>query len=258
MYEQIHAAFYDLHSTGLDGDVEFYVNHAVDAGSPVLELACGTGRITIPVAEAGIDIVGLDASDEMLRRARDKIAACDAETQSRIRLVPGDMRDFSLDRTFTLVMIPFRSFLHLLTPADQRQALRNIRDHLAPEGRLVFNMFDPSVEIIAAHTGPNRPGRQKQGEFRHPETGSRVIVWDSRTYMPARQRVNVDYIYEVLDDRGRVVETSYNPISLRYVHRWEMQYLLELCGFTVDALYGDFRGGPFKHGKEQVWIASKR
>lgn len=257
MYDTIHAAFYDLHSTGLDGDVDFYVKQASDAGSPVLELACGTGRIVIPVAEAGLDIVGLDASDEMLSVAREKTAQCTAEIQSHITLVNGDMRDFSLDRQFRLIMIPFRSFLHLLTPTDQRQALLNIHGHLQSDGKLVFNVFDPSVDIIAGHTGPGRPGRQKQGTFTHPETGNRVLVWDSRTYMPGRQRVDVDYIYEVLDEEGRLLETSYNPISLRYVHRWEMQYLLELCSFEVEALYGDFQGGPFRHGGEQVWIARK-
>lgn len=258
MYDTIHAAFYDFHSTGLAGDIEFYVDQAIDAGSPVLELACGTGRIAIPVAEAGIEIVGLDASDEMLRVARKKLADLDPETQSRVTFVPGNMLDFSLDRQFSLIMIPFRSFLHLLSSADQRQALHTIHDHLAPEGRLVFNVFDPSVDIIAAHRGPGRPGRQRQGEFEHPDTGNRVIVWDSRTYTPSRQRVDVDYIYEVLDAQGRVTETSYNSITLRYVHRWEMQYLLELCGFKVDALYGDFDGGPFKHGQEQVWVARKQ
>src|SRR3989304_4574878 len=100
-------------------------------GHAVLELACGTGRVTIAIAEAGLPIVGLDASPAMLGRARHK-----TEGRDNPRWVDGDMRDFRLDERFGLVIIPFRSFLHLLTVADQKACLAHIREHLAEGGRL--------------------------------------------------------------------------------------------------------------------------
>jgi ubiquinone/menaquinone biosynthesis C-methylase UbiE len=98
-YDRLDADYYDYYSTGLEGDVEFYVAEAQKAGSPVLELGCGTGRITFPIAQAGVSIVGLDLSPSMLGVARRKLTALDLEVQSRVKLVAGDMRDFSLRRS---------------------------------------------------------------------------------------------------------------------------------------------------------------
>ena len=127
-FYQVAAAFYDrtfgrAELEGERGDVAFYVEEARRAGAPALELACGTGRVLIPVAEAGLTVVGLDSSAAMLSIAQEKIAELPDTTQRRIELVEGDMRSFALDQRFKLIMIPFRSFLHLMTPAAQRQAL---------------------------------------------------------------------------------------------------------------------------------------
>ena len=97
-WDGVDAVFYDLFSTGLPGDSQFYVEEAVKAGSPVLELGCDTGRILIPVAQAGVDIVGLDRAPRMLNIARGKVFGFSQETQNRIEIVPGDMRSFALKR----------------------------------------------------------------------------------------------------------------------------------------------------------------
>ena len=132
---------------GERGDVAFYVQEARQARfSPVLELACGTGRVLIPIAHAGVPVVGLDSSPVMLSAARKKVARLREATRQRIELV-------------ALVIIPFRSFLHLMTPADQRRALGRIRDHLTEDGRLVFNIFDPRLDMIASHLGTPRARR---------------------------------------------------------------------------------------------------
>jgi len=181
-YDRQDALFYDHYSTGVPGDVEFYVAEAQRAGSPVLELGCGTGRILVPVAQAGVEIVGLDRAPSMLAVARDKVGKLPPETRRRIALIEADMRDFDLGRRFTLAMIPYRAFLHLLTVEDQLRALRRIHDHLVDGGRLVLNIFDPSLEIIVAHRGPLGASLKLEGEFVHPETGHRVLVWDTRQY----------------------------------------------------------------------------
>ncbi|MBM4047814.1 MAG: class I SAM-dependent methyltransferase [Planctomycetes bacterium] len=256
-YDRADAAFYDHVHRGLRDDVQFYVEEARKAGSPVLELGCGTGRVMIPVAEAGIPIVGLDRAPAMLAIARQKVAKLSAETQRRIEIIEGDMRSFTLGRRFDLITIPFRAFLHLLTSEDQRQALGCIREHLSDDGRLIFNVFDPRLDIIAAHFGSLGTAVKKQSEFVHPDTGHRVLVWDSRQYDPGRQMLESYFIFEELDDEGKVIAKTYSPLILRYVYRYEMQYLLELCGYRVEALYGDFQRGPFRYGGEQIWVARR-
>ena len=125
-------------------DIEFYVDAARESGG-VLELGCGTGRVLLPTARAGIAITGLDLSSRMLEVCRDRLAA---EVQSRVELVGGAMTDFDFGRSFRLVTTPFRPFQHLLTVEDQLACLACVRRHLAPGGRLVFDLFNPSLEAL--------------------------------------------------------------------------------------------------------------
>jgi len=256
-YDRLDAAFYDYYSPGVEGDVQFYVEEAKKAGSSVLEVGCGTGRILLPIAESGIAIVGVDRAPAMLSLLRQKLAKYSPDTPSRVELIEGDMRNFSLGRRFKLVTIPYRAFLHLLTPKDQRQALLCIREHLADDGRLIFNVFDPNLELIAASLGPLGSALKKDSEFIHPDTGHRVVVWFTGHIDPEHQMLDAHFIFEELDDEGKVLAKTYSPLTLRYVYRYEMRYLLELCGYKVEALYGDFRRGPFRYGGEQVWVVRK-
>ena len=254
-YDRLDAAIYDYYSTGVEGDVPFYVDEAQNAGGPILELGCGTGRILIPTAQAGVEIAGLDRAPSMLAIARDKVARLDPAVQRRIQLVEGDMRDFNLGRRFKLVTIPYRAFLHLLTGEDQRQALRCVRDHLEPDGRLILNIFDPRLETIVAHFGSLGSALKMVDEFVHPDTGRKVVVWDTRQYDPETQTLDQYFIFEELDGDGQVVNKIYSRLALRYLHRYEMQCLLELCGYQVEALYSDFCRSPFRYGREQIWVA---
>jgi ubiquinone/menaquinone biosynthesis C-methylase UbiE len=257
-YQGLNAAFYDSLSTGVEGDVDFYVGLAAEAAGPVLELGCGTGRITLPVAETGVEVVGLDLSSDMLEIARSKLAVEPAEVAARVRLVQGDMRTMELGQQFALIMIPYRAFLHLLTPEDQQQALRCIYRHLVPGGRLALNIFDPRLDIIAAHSGPLGGAIKRLGDgFVHPATGNRVMAYDTRRYDPERQLLEEYRIFEELDAEGRVVDKVYALLTLRYLYRYEMQYLLERCGFEIVALWGDWQRGPFRYGGEQIWLARR-
>ena len=256
-YDEISALYYDCYSTGLEGDVQFYIEEASKADTPVLEIGCGTGRILLPMAEAGCQVVGLDQAPAMLELTREKLASMSPETQSRVELVEGDMRAFSLERRFSLITIPYRAFLHLLNPKDQRRALTCIREHLTDNGHLVFNIFDPDLEVIATHLGTLGTGLHKDSEFIHPHNGNRVVVWTTRQYDPERQMLEQDTIFEELDESGQAIAKTYRPLRLRYVHRYEMRYLLELCGFKVEELYGDFRRRPFRYGQEQIWVARR-
>ena len=130
------ASIYDAVYSYVRDDIPFYVKEALDSGGDVLELGCGTGRVTIPIAQAGINIVGLDFSEAMLDIARSKAEGLPGNS-GELSLQLGDMRDFDLGRQFSLIIIPFRGFLSLLSVEDEISTLREIRRHLLPDGRLV-------------------------------------------------------------------------------------------------------------------------
>ena len=235
---------------GLDGDVEFYVEEAGRCGGPVLELGCGSGRVALPTGASGIDIVGLDRSQELLALARSKSAG----RGDRTSFVRADMTSFSLRQRFNLVTIPYRTFQHLIAVADQVQTLRCIHDHLVDDGLLIFDTFDPHQDLVAEGWSS---GMKKDTDFIHPTTGNRVVVWYDREYDPQLQLIEQELIFEELGRNGTSMSRSCRRLTLRFTARWEMEYLLERSGFCLEALYGDFQGGEFPGYGEQIWVARK-
>jgi ubiquinone/menaquinone biosynthesis C-methylase UbiE len=246
---------YDLRTPGFPSEIDFWVARAREAGGPVLELACGTGRITWPIARAGVDIVGLDINPAMLRAAEAKRAHESPDTRERVRLVHGDMADFSLDATFALAIIPFRAFQLLLTSEDQRRSLASIRRHLRPSGRLVIDLFDPRLDsLLPERTEPGMPPRPT---VTHPVTGHTLNVDVlSRRNDTLRQVFSEHWRFTERSSTGELLRQEDEILDLRWTYRYEMRYLLELAGFAVEDELSDFRGSPPTYGKEQIWIAA--
>lgn len=253
------AELYDIVYADYLDDIDFYVQEARQAKGPCLELGCGTGRVLIPVAEAGATVIGLDVSKPMIARGQRKVNALPEGVRARITLGEGDMRSFKLDQQFALIYIPFRAFLHLMHAEDQSAALLNIRAHLAPGGRLALNFFDPSLEYIVAHSGPIGGALHTTGEsFVDPRTGRLLIEWATIQYTQHLQRIDQYFVYDEIDARGRVVGRLYRNLQLRYIFRWEFEHLLARCGFDVVELYGGFDHEPYgRSGQELIWIAER-
>ncbi|MGY8827414.1 MAG: class I SAM-dependent methyltransferase [Candidatus Latescibacterota bacterium] len=248
------ARFYDAYFTGVDGESEFYVDEALDVDGPVLELGCGTGRILLPIARAGVEIVGVDISDELLQILHGKLAAEDPSLYKRVELVEADMGGMDLERRFAAAFIPYRTFQHLLDPLDQQRALRCIGEHLEDEGRLVFNTFDPLAEL--ARDGFKTP-LCLDVDFIDAQTGHRVSVYYSRHADPEVQILEQELIFEEFTQDGQSLGRQVSLLQLRWTPQGEMRYLLERCGFAVEALYGDFFGGPYPGFGEQVWVVRR-
>lgn len=237
-------------------DVAFYVEAARAAKGPVLEIGSGTGRILIPTARAGVDIVGLDVSQHMQDVCRQRLQDEPQEVRERVRLVQASMRDFDLDRTFGLVTMPFRPFQHLYTVEDQIACLDNVRRHLRPEGRFILEIFNPSLERLV---------RDKVGEVigEEPEVtlpdGRRLT---RRHKLVARDRfrqiIGIELIYIVRHPDGRE-ERQVHATQMRYLFRYEAEHLLARCGFAVEHLYADFDKSPFgsKDPGELIFVARK-
>ncbi|NKB72525.1 MAG: methyltransferase domain-containing protein [Candidatus Latescibacteria bacterium] len=252
--EAYHGAFYDSYFCGVEGDVEFYVEEALESGGPVLEIGCGTGRVLLPSLRAGVEMVGLEPAPGQLAVLRQKVADLPPEEARRLQLVEGVVEEFDLGRTFPLITIPYRTFQHLLTPVDQRDALQRLHHHLQGDGLLVFNTFDPLQDMVA---GGWRQPLRKDTDFIDPTNGHQVIVWYSRIYDPEVQLMEQELVYEAVDGAGISVGRTVGRLTLRWSGRLEMEYLLGMCGFAVEALYGDFDGAPYPGYGEQVWVARK-
>jgi SAM-dependent methyltransferase len=230
-------------------DVDFYVDLCREAGE-VVELGCGTGRILIPAAQAGCLITGLDHSKIMLARCKAKADGLPGGARARISLVEGDITQFHLSRTFQLAIMPFRPICHLTTVGEQLGFLRCVREHLVPGGKLVFDVFNPNLAILAAEVSDEEI--EDTPELRIAD--GRCV---RRTYRilkkhRSQQCNDVELIY-YLDGR-RLVQS----FPFRYFFRFELEHLLARCGFEVTALYGAFDRSPFTDDSAEMIFTATR
>jgi SAM-dependent methyltransferase len=237
-------------------DVGFFVDAAIESGSPVLEIGCGTGRVLLPTARAGISITGLDLSEHMLDVCRTALKAESQEVQGRVDLVQGDMRGFDLGKKFTLVTTPFRPFQHLLTPHDQINCLECIQRHLEPGGRFILDIFNPSLTSITADNLGQEVGAEP--EFITPE-GIRVRRFNKTNQRDhLKQILDVELIYYLTHPDGRQ-ERIVHAFQMRYLFRYEAEHLLARCGFEVLDVFADYEKNPLgsTYPGELIFIARK-
>jgi SAM-dependent methyltransferase len=227
LYDRV-APFYDPWSRSVTEDIGFYVEHALDCGGPVVELAVGTGRIAIPIARAGVPVIGVDSSAEMLEKAR--AAARSADVSGLVDLRLGDLREPPVREQVPLVICPFRSLLHMETAAEKLRALQSAHDLLVPAGRFVFDVFAPSREDIDETDG--RWLEREPGIFERAD-------WDevSRTLS--------------LSVRSGDVVTTF---GLHWLSVVEWQELLERARFSVDAVYGWFDLRPYDGEEDMIFV----
>jgi SAM-dependent methyltransferase len=249
------AEYYDAsYNRRNDIDVAFYVEYAKKAGGCTLELACGTGRVLIPTAIAGCQITGLDLSPYMLEKCRDKLAQQPPYVQKRVKLIQGDMTNFSTGEKYALITMPFRPFQHLITVAQQKACLGHIHRHLKANGLLVFDVFNPNFTRLS----PNPQYTQETIDL--PETtlpDRRKLSRASRmaAFHREQQYNEVELIYYIVHPDGKK-ERLVQGFPMRYFLRYEMEHLLELCGFKITDLFGDFKKSAYMgDSPEMVFIA---
>ncbi len=251
LYDRMYAQ--KLSGSPVAGDVDFYLKQAKKTGGPVLELGVGTGRVALPLANAGLSVTGLDSSPAMLRMIKRKIVAF--PPKERIRLVRGDMARFRLGKKFRLILIPFRAFQHLLTPKAQRSCLTCARQHLAVGGRFIMDIFDPRLTSCV-------PELKKAGwvnlRILDPDRNRKITVTPVyRRNDPFRQILKEKWVFTDRNRKTGRLRRTVSMVAMRWTYRYEMKYLLELAGFKVRACYGDFHGGPPRYGAEQIWVATR-
>jgi SAM-dependent methyltransferase len=228
-YDKI-ARIYDPWSVTVVEDVPFYLAEARRLGGPVLELGVGTGRIAIPIAAAGLDVVGVDLSAGMLEVARESAALAGVDLDLR----HGDIRDPPVEEMFPLVIAPFRSLLHLETDADRRAVLRAVVARLEPNGHFIFDVFTPSREDI----------EETHGRWLEREPG----IWERADWHEASRTL-------ILRVRG---ETGESEMSLAWLDVREWKALLREEGFVVERVYGWFDRKPWRGGEDSIYICRKR
>jgi SAM-dependent methyltransferase len=212
--------------------IAYYRDLARRQGGEVLELACGTGQLAVPIAAAGLPVTGLDLSPAMLTTARDRAAAADVSMEC----VQGDMRRFDLGRRFALIFVARNSLLHLCSTEDFVAAFRAVRRHLAPDGIFAFDIFNPDVRILALPAGQRFPVMNVETESFGLLSVEGIHNYDSGT------QVNHGTWYV---STAETPDAWVFPIVVRSIFPQELPLLLAAGGFHLTSRFGDLSGEPF-------------
>ncbi|HEV7662588.1 MAG TPA: class I SAM-dependent methyltransferase [Chloroflexota bacterium] len=248
------AGLYDAFS--FDGDLSLYLELAAAQGQRVLEVACGSGRVLVPLVQSGFGVVGVDISPHMLAIARAKLQDLPAAMQERAELVKGDMRTFDLPRReFDLAVVAVKSFAYLTERSDQVATLVNIARHLRDGGVLAIDFMHPRLDWLGAANGTMKDDLLQTVRERG-FTLSRVESVVSTDL--ARQVRVIRSIYERIDTHGAVLEKRFVEWPYRWTHRFEAEHLLERAGFEIDGLYGGYEREPFTSGSATMLFVARK
>jgi SAM-dependent methyltransferase len=234
------ASLYDVFS--FDGDLPLYLELAKAQGGRVLEVACGSGRVLVPLVRGGCDVIGVDISPHMLALTRQKLDA-ELPLAGSARLVQADMREFELaERDLDLAIVAVKSVAYLTEREDQLRCLSRIAAHLRPGGLLAIDFMHPRPDWVGAPTGSMRDDLLQ----RVPGRGFTLSRVESVVSTDLARQVRViRSIYELIDDHGAVIEKRFVEWPYRWTYRFEAEHLLERAGFDVEAVYGGYQREPF-------------
>jgi SAM-dependent methyltransferase len=236
-------------------DAPFYLELARKSGGPVLEIGCGTGRVLLPIARAGVEIQGLDASPAMLSVLRSKLEKEPADVRRRVKLHSGDMRRFRLKRKFSLVTIPFRPLQHMHTLQDQVDALTSAAAHLKTDGRLAFDVFFPRFERLTGGVGEEL----LEAEWQIDGGSGRVIRhFRKDSYDKIAQNFTGTFLIRTYEG-DKLVREETGLLKMTWFTRGQMEALFRLTGLEVVEEYGSFAKGPLNNeAEEMIFVVKKR
>jgi len=233
------AALYDAFCT-YDDDIVFWQEMAVAAGGgPILELGCGTGRVLLPLAQAGHDVTGLDSSKDMLERCAIKLDTGSDTQRGHMDLIVADMTTFSLGRQYNAVFCAFNSFHHLNSAESQLECLERCHTHLVPNGMLVLDLFNPDP-VPDPDTSVAKSGGTSDLQVAELPDGRSARRWlSSCEYDRASQTNECEMTYEIMEPDGSVRQLR-ESFPMRIIFRYELEHLLARCGFRLLGLYGGY------------------
>jgi SAM-dependent methyltransferase len=243
-YERI-ADLYDAFVT-TDVDIPFFLEEARKAGGPILELMAGTGRLTIPLAQAGIPVTCVDFSPDMLSRLRAKVTGLPVEIHEM------DIRTMDLGQQYPQIVIPFQAFPELTSEPDQRQALRRIYEHLAPHGTFICTLHNPVQRQKSIDGQLRLAGRVSHGE-------NQLFIWLLQIHNPQTNVVQVLEFFEEYDPQGVLCTKRFSELEFHLMEKAAFERLIAAAGFQVANLYGNYDYSPFDETTSpfMIWVLQR-
>jgi SAM-dependent methyltransferase len=242
-----------LEFQGLAHDLDRYLELARESGDPILDLCCGTGRVTIPLARAGFHCIAVDVNAGMLERCAANLAREPAPVRDRVTLERGDVEHLDLPaRRFCLAICAFNSLLCIPSFDAQRRALRAVAAHLAPGGRLALDVVNPLRLTLDGDPVPKPFFTRRQ-----PASGRTYTRFAASGPLDAEQRQRLHGWYDELAEDGTVRRTLYS-LLWRPIFRFELELMLREAGFEIENIEGGHRRELFEASSPRMFVTARR
>ena len=254
MYDQI-ARYYDLVHDQLEDDVAFVKGLASDVDGRILELGCGSGRLLLPLAEAGHTVVGVDNAPNMLARARRRIAGLPAQAQQRVTLVQSDLRELELPSAslpMSMAVFGYNTFLHFQA-TEAGSLLRRLRDVLVDDALIYIDIVNP---FMLADAADDRALRLEH-TLLDSETGQVIQQFSSSWHAPEAQTLHVTWLFVAMPPGGGAVQRAVVEHAYHYQHPHELELQLARAGFQVANWFGDYDASPFVEESERLLVLAR-
>jgi len=225
-------------------DIPFFIKESTRTKGSVLELMCGTGRVTLPLIEAGVSLSAVDVSRTMLQILKNKLEKHGLSAT----IFQQDIRGLNLGRNFDLIFLPFHSFTELETTSDQNKALKSVYEHLNDGGRFICTLHNPAIRLKTV-TG------QLRLLGKYPlNTENSLLVWCAENYNPLEKIVVGVQIYEEYDNQGKMRSRTVIELKFALIDKTQFESLVNSAGFEISNTYGDYSYSEFNEASSPVMI----
>jgi SAM-dependent methyltransferase len=235
-------------------DIPFYLDYANRIGGDILEIACGTGRVTIPLARAGFNVTGLDLSSDMLERFREKLLNEEKKVKDRVTQLEADMTSFEMNKRFPFIMIPFRAF-QLLTGDGQREAcLRNVHRHLTDDGLFIVTAFKPYGLLDESWVQPEKEDWIREDSM----TGITVRRTNSKRRIDLINQITYPELIYYVKDREGNISIYVEKLAMKYFYEEQLRELLQSAGFNIVDAFGYYDKRTISEGPELIFVCKRK